>query len=386
MGTGFTEAELDRLARLLASIERKTSPFTRGPKPPRGAVWLEPAHVAQVEFREWTREGLLRAPSYKGLREDADAPAAFLDAGRAVRGGREVVVEGRTLRVTNLDKVLYPRAGFTKRDVIEYLVHVAPVLLPHLEGRPLTLKRYPNGVEEQPFYEKNCPKHRPEWVPTAAVPSERRQRIDFCLAHDVPTLVWLGNLADLELHTPVHRAPEVDRPTMVVFDLDPGPPATIVECCRVALWLEGMFAGLGLRCVPKTSGSKGLQVYLPLNAGEVTYDETKPFARAVAELLEQAEPDLVVSRMTKALRPGKVLVDWSQNDEHKTTVNVYSLRARERPTVSTPVSWDEVRECARAGVAGRLVFEAGDVLRRVEEQGDLFADALSAVQELPRLG
>jgi bifunctional non-homologous end joining protein LigD len=203
------------------------------------------------------------------------------------------------------------------------------------------------------------------------------------VAEDVATLVWLGNLADLELHTPMARAPDVGRPTMLVFDLDPGPPATIVECCRVGLWLRGMFDGLGLRSVAKTSGSKGLQVYVPLNGQGVTYDATKGFAKAVAELLEQAEPGLVVSRQTKALRPGKVLVDWSQNDEHKTTVCVYSLRARERPTVSTPVTWDEVEACARAGDPELLVFEARTVLERVERDGDLFADALSVVQSLP---
>jgi bifunctional non-homologous end joining protein LigD len=384
VGTGFSEPELDRLAALLRPLERDRAPFAGG-DPPRRAVWVEPVHVAEVEFRGWTRDRRLRAPSYKGLRGDAGPTAAFLDAGRAVRGGREVVVEGHALRVTNLDKVLYPRAGFTKRDVLEYLVRVAPVLLPHLEGRPLTLKRYPNGVEGAHFYEKQCPSHRPDWVHTERVSLDTRT-IDFCLADDVATLVWLGNLANLELHTSLARAAEVQRPTMVVFDLDPGPPAGLVECSRVGLWLHGMFEGLGLRTVVKTSGSKGLQVYVPLNLEGVTYDDTKPFARAVAELLEQTEPDLVVSRQTKALRPGKVLVDWSQNDEHKTTVNAYSLRARERATVSAPVSWEEVRACMQAGDPELLVFDAGQVLRRVEEQGDLFADALSVVQELPRLG
>jgi bifunctional non-homologous end joining protein LigD len=346
-------------------------------------VWVEPVHVAAVEYANRTDAGILRAPSYKGLRdEDLDRPPVLLDAGRKVRGGVEVQVEGRTLRLTNLDKVLWPRTGFTKRDVVDYLVHVAPVLLPHLEGRPLTLKRYPNGVEGQHFYEKQCPSHRPDWVRTAKVLAGSKT-ITFCVAEDVATLVWLGNLADLELHTPMARAPDVGRPTMLVFDLDPGPPATIVECCRVGLWLRGMFDGLGLRSVAKTSGSKGLQVYVPLNGQGVTYDATKGFAKAVAELLEQAEPGLVVSRQTKALRPGKVLVDWSQNDEHKTTVCVYSLRARERPTVSTPVTWDEVEACARAGDPELLVFEARTVLERVERDGDLFADALSVVQSLP---
>jgi bifunctional non-homologous end joining protein LigD len=263
-------------------------------------------------------------------------------------------------------------------------VRVAPTLLPHLEDRPLTLKRYPNGVDEKHFYEKQSPAHRPDWVQTTTVQMSSKT-IDFTLAQDVPTLVWLGNLADLELHTSLSRAPAVERPTMLVFDLDPGPPATIVECCRVALWLQGMFEGLGLRTVVKTSGNKGMQVYLPLNVDDVTYEDTKPFAKAVAELLEQQAGDLVVSRMTRSLRPGKVLVDWSQNDEKKTTVNVYSLRARERPTVSTPLSWDEVRACEEAGDPGLLVFDARQVLERVERDGDLFAEALSLRQELPRL-
>jgi bifunctional non-homologous end joining protein LigD len=385
VGTGFTDRELDSLGELLRPLVRDEVPWRHGPKPPREAVLVEPRHIAEVEFIEWTSEGVLRAPSYKGLRDDVPVPpAAFLDSGTPVRGGTEVAVEDRTLRVTNLDKVLYPEAGFTKRDVIEYLVHIAPVLLPHLRDRPLTLKRYPNGVDAGHFFEKNSPKHRPDWVQTATVQMNSKT-IDFTLAQDLPTLVGLGNLADLELHTSLSRAPDVGRPTMLVFDLDPGPPATIVECCRVALWLQGMFEGLGLRTVVKTSGNKGMQVYLPLNTDDVTYAETKPFAKAVAELLEQQAGELVVSRMTKSLRPGKVLVDWSQNDEKKTTVNVYSLRARERPTVSTPLSWDEVRACEQSGDPDRLVFDARQVLERVARDGDLFAEAISLRQELPRL-
>jgi bifunctional non-homologous end joining protein LigD len=296
-------------------------------------------------------------------------------------------VEGRELKLSNLDKVLYPRAGFTKGDVIDFYRQIAPVLLPHLEGRPLTLKRYPNGVEGQFFYEKNCPSHRPDWVRTVEVQMSSK-KIRFCLCEDLPTLMWLANLADLELHTSLSLAAEPLRPTILAFDLDPGEPATIVECCRVGLWLQGMFERLGLQCFAKTSGSKGLQVYVPLNADEADYESargTKTFAKAVAELLEQSEPGLVVSRMTKALRPGKVLVDWSQNDDAKTTVNAYSLRAKDRPTVSTPVTWDEVRACHEAGDPGRLVFEAHEVLDRVARDGDLFAPVLSLAQELPKL-
>jgi bifunctional non-homologous end joining protein LigD len=388
VGTGFTESELDRLAELLGPIERPASPFDAPdqPTPPRGAVWVEPRLVAEVEFREWTQGNQLRAPSYKGLRDDKAPDEVVREGGPAVVIREEndkavAVVEGREIKVSNLDKVLYPKAGFRKRDVIAYYADIAPALLPHLEGRPLTLKRYPNGVDDKYFYEKQAPSHRPEWVHTAGVPTGSKT-IEFVVCDDLPTLVWLANLADLELHTSLARADDIRRPTALAFDLDPGEPATIVECCRVGLLLEGMFRGLGLQSFPKTSGSKGLQVYVPLNT-DVTYDTTKPFAKAVAELLEREEPDLVVSRQTKTLRRGKVLVDWSQNDEHKTTVNVYSLRARDRPTVSTPLTWDEVRGGAGSGDPERLVFDAAAVRERVAEQGDLFAPVVSLVQQLP---
>ncbi|MFA9269552.1 MAG: DNA ligase D [Baekduiaceae bacterium] len=384
VGTGFTEQELDRLQAMLEPLTIDHGAVEDERIPPE-VTWVQPDLTAEVAFRHWTKDGVLRAPSYKGLREDADPTPGFLDTGDAVKGGQLVRVGERELKVTNLEKVLYPATGFAKRDVIAYLVDVAPVLLPHLERRPLTRKRYPDGVEGKAFFEKQAPSHTPEWVDTLAVPSSRRGTVDYVLADDLPTLVWLGNLAALELHTALHRAEHQDTPDTVVFDLDPGPPATIVECCRVALLLQGMLEGLGLQTVAKTSGSKGLQVYLPLNAGEATYGQTKPLARTIAEVLEQAEPDLVVSRMTKTLRPGKVLIDWSQNDPHKTTVSVYSLRARERPTVSTPVTWEEVRACAEGGDPELLVFTARDVVARVAEQGDLFADARSLVQSLPSL-
>jgi bifunctional non-homologous end joining protein LigD len=244
----------------------------------------------------------------------------------------------------------------------------------------LTLKRYPNGVDGKFFYEKNAPSHRPDWVATVET-----QGIRFVVCEDRPTLAWLSNLADLELHTPMARAEDIDRPTMVVFDLDPGPGATIVECCRVGGWLRGMFQGLGLESVAKTSGSKGLQIYVPLNHPDATYAHTKGFSKAVAELLEAEAPELVVSRQRKDLRGGKILVDWSQNDPHKTTVCVYSLRAREQPTVSTPVTWDEVAACEAAGDADLLRFTSAQVVTRVAEHGDLFADALAVVQPPPAL-
>jgi bifunctional non-homologous end joining protein LigD len=371
VGTGFTEHELDRLAELLAPLEREDSPFAPGEAaPPRDAIYIEPRLVAEVEFRDWTDAGILRAASYKGLRDDKPPEAVVREeAGRTVAD-----VGGREVRLSNLDKVLYPKAGFAKRDVIDYYARIAPAVLPHLEGRALTLKRYPNGVEAPYFYEKNAPSHRPEWVRTARVGG-----IDYVVVEDEATLVWLANLADLELHTSLSRASDPATPTMVAFDLDPGAPATVVDCCRVAELLHGMFDGLGLQCFAKTSGSKGMQVYVPINA-EATYAQTKGFSKAVAELLAREEPGLVVARQTKSARGGKVLVDWSQNDEHKTTVNVYSLRAMERPTVSTPLTWDEVRAARRPE---DLAFEAADVLRRVEEQGDLFAPVLSLVQALP---
>lgn len=297
----------------------------------------------------------------------------------------ELIVEGRKLPVSNLNKVLYPKTGFTKGQVIDYYIRIAPVLLPHLKDRPLTMKRYPNGVEGMFFYEKNCPTHRPAWVKTAKVWSEGNQRdMHYCLAQDLATLVWAANLADLELHTSLARKKNVARPTMMVFDLDPGPSADIVQCCRVGLWLRDLLAGMNLKSWAKTSGSKGLQVYVPLNTS-TTFDQTKKLSRALAEHLEGAHPELVVSRMLKSLRAGKVLVDWSQNDEHKTTVNVYSLRAKDQPTVSTPVTWQEVETALKKKKnANLLVFTSEQVLKRVQTLGDLFAPLETLKQKLPK--
>jgi len=381
VGTGFDEKELDRLAGLLGPIERDTPAVENVGAVPKPRVWTQPRYVCEVEFHEWTADRILRHPSYKGLKEPGRDESVLEPLAPLMH------VEGRELKLSNLDKVLYPKAGFTKGDVIDFYRRIAPAVLPHLEGRPLTLKRYPNGVEGQFFYEKNCPAHAPDWVKRVKVQMSSKS-INFCVCEDVPTLMYLANLADLELHTSLSRADAPLRPTILGFDLDPGEPATIVECCRVALWIEGMFSRLGLQAFPKTSGSKGLQVYVPLNTDDATYEGprgTKTFAKTVAELLEQSEPDLVVSRMTKALRPGKVLVDWSQNDDAKTTVNVYSLRAKDRPTVSTPVTWDEVRACHESGDPETLVFDAAQVLDRVDRDGDLFAPVLSLVQEIPKL-
>jgi bifunctional non-homologous end joining protein LigD len=411
VGSGFSEPELDRLARLLDPLQRTSSPFTAGALPPRHAQFCEPTLVAEVEFSEWTASGSLRQPRYKGLRDDkpatrvmretpADAEVGRGDRERKKRGvdqrrGSLVIaeqgattallsVEGRELKLSNLAKVLYPQSGFVKRQLIDYYAAIAPALLPHLEGRALTVTRWPDGVDGKSFFQKQAPAHRPDWVATVTQPSERKP-IDYTLADDLPTLVWLANLAAIELHVPLSRARHIDRPTALVFDLDPGAPATVVECSRVALQLHGMFENLGLQSFVKTSGSKGLQVYIPLNASDTTYAQTKPFAKAVAETLEAAQPDLVVSRMTKARRAGKVLIDWSQNDAKKTTVCVYSLRATERPTVSTPLDWEEVRVARDSEDLASLAFDAHEVLSRVAARGDLFAPVLSLVQALPKL-
>jgi bifunctional non-homologous end joining protein LigD len=390
VGTGFTEATLDELGRRLERLRRKTSPFQRAPRLPVESVYVEPELVAEIEFREWTGDGVMRAPSFKGLREDkpgaavaregADpgSPEALFDhVERQSDGNLSVVVDGQSLKISNWDKVLFPQTGFTKGELIGYYARIAPMVVPHLRDRPLTLKRYPNGVEAAHFYEKQSPSHRPKWVQTVKIGD-----VNYTLCQDRATLVWLANLADVELHTSLSLAQAPERPTMLVFDLDPGPGAGILECGQVAEVLHGLFAQLRLESFAKTSGSKGLQVYVPLNVA-VTYERTKPLARRIAELLEQRMPSLVVSRMTKRLRPGKVLVDWSQNDAHKTTVTAYSVRARERPTVSTPVSWEEVARARAEGEEALLHFTTDEVLARASDQGDLFAPVLSLGQELP---
>ena len=296
-----------------------------------------------------------------------------------------IEVQGKQLKLSNLEKVLYPAGGFTKQQVIDYYVRIAPAILPHLAGRALTRKRYPNGVDKEFFYEKNAPQHRPDWVKTAPIWSEGNHRtVHYILANDLPTLVWLANLAAIELHPSLALAKDITCPTMMVFDLDPGPPADIVQCCRVGLWLREVFEHFELQSFPKTSGSKGLQIYVPLNT-PTKYEFTKNFAHALAQLLEHDHPEMVVSDMKKQVRMGKVFVDWSQNDEHKTTVAVYSLRARQRPTVSTPVSWQEVERALKKKDANLLVFEARQTVARVEKMGDLFAPVNELKQRLPDL-
>jgi bifunctional non-homologous end joining protein LigD len=261
-------------------------------------------------------------------------------------------------------------------------------MVPHLSGRAVTLRRFPEGVDDldAAFFEKRCPKHRPKWVKTASVRAgPNAGKIDFCVCDGLPTLIWMAQLAAIELHPSLSLARAPTRPTVLAFDLDPGPPADVVDCCRVAIRLRDLFGHFGVSCFPKTSGSKGLQVYVPLNSPKTSYDETKPFAKAIAQLLEKQTPDRVVSKMKKVERKGKVFVDWSQNHRSKTTIAVYSLRARERPTASTPVSWDEVEAVADSGDGSTLVFDAPAVLERIERHGDLFAPVLELQQVLPEL-
>lgn len=294
-----------------------------------------------------------------------------------------VDVDGHQLTLTNLPKVLYPVAHFTKAEVIDYYRQIAPALVPHLENRPLTLKRYPNGVEQMFFFEKNAGRSTPDWVKTVGIWGEGRgEELQYILCNDAATLIYLANLAALELHPALACTPKLESPTMVVFDLDPGPPAELSTCCKAAVVLREYFEHAGLESVAKTSGNKGLQLYVPLNT-PTTYEDTKGWARGVAEHLEARFPELFVSEMKKSLRAGKVFVDWSQNDANKTTISVYSLRARERPTVSAPVSWKELETVAQSGDASGLVFEARQVLERVQARGDLFAPALTLKQVLP---
>jgi bifunctional non-homologous end joining protein LigD len=293
-----------------------------------------------------------------------------------------VEVDGRQLKLSNLDKVLYPDTGFTKGQVIDYYARIASVMVPHVGDRGVTLRRFPNGVDAGSFFEKRCPSHRPGWVPVALGPGDSGGAIEYCRLDSRAALVWAANMAALEIHGPMARCADIETPTMVVFDLDPGAPADIVDCCEVALWLRDVLGSLGLEVWPKTSGSKGLQVYLPVNRPGLTHEGASGFAQAVAVALEKHHSDRVVSNMNKALRTGKVFIDWSQNSRHKTTVAPYSLRARPRPTASTPVTWDEVEQCADGETD--LVFEADEVLARVERHGDLFADVLTRQQDLPR--
>ena len=296
--------------------------------------------------------------------------------------GTEIVVSRKRVKLSNLDKVFYPEASFSKGDMIEYYRSVGPVLVPHLKNRAVTLKRYPDGAGGSFFYEKQCPKHRPDWVRTVTIPRKDGKPIAYCVGWDLATLVWMANLASLELHVSLAKASNPGRPTALVFDLDPGPPTDVVDCGEVALEIRKLLKGVGLESWPKTSGSKGMQLYVPLNTS-VGFDDTKRFALALARVMEERAPDRIVTGQSKADRQGKILIDWSQNDDHKTTVSVYSLRAKNRPTVSTPVEWKEVSAAVRAGDAAKLTFDAAAVLKRVDKKGDLFEPVLKTKQKLP---
>ncbi|MFK8025817.1 MAG: non-homologous end-joining DNA ligase [Ilumatobacter sp.] len=291
-----------------------------------------------------------------------------------------IEVDGREVSLTNLDKVLYP-SGFTKAEVIDYFVRIAPIAIEHLAGRCITFRRFPDGSDAEGFFEKRCNRHRPDWVPVSLGPGDRRGGIEYCRVEDVATMAWAGNLAALELHAPMALASVLERPTTLVFDFDPGPATSVTECCQVALAASAVIDAVGLRGWCKTSGSKGLQMYVPLNTADATHQQAADFALAVGQVLERQMSGRVTTVMAKSERPGKVFVDWSQNALHKTTIAPYSLRARPRPTVSTPVTWEEVEACASA--EAQLVFEAADVLERIELHGDLFAPVLSVEQRLP---
>lgn len=436
VGSGFKEVDLKELRAALNDLVVPKTPFDGGGTPPKGTVFVRPELVAEVEFMDWSDDGALRHPVFRGLRSDLDptlilrepddgagpmagppetpgepieshdepqasssttdtdstgataAPPTLRAARNSSKDGRYGTLElgGISLRVTNLDKPMYPDypEGFTKGDVIAYYARIAPTLIPHLHGRAVTRLRFPHGSGDMSFFEKRAPKGRPDWVETVDVESGTAGVIDFVTLGPPATLLWLANLAALELHPSLHLGAEPEQPTVLVFDLDPGPPATIVECCRVGLLVREVLTSLGLDAWAKTTGSKGLQVYAPLNV-PTTYETTKPLAQAIAMLLQEREPLLITSRMAKKLRGGKVFVDWSQNDAHKTTVSVYSLRAREAPTASTPVTWDEVSNCADSGDPLELRFTAPQLLDRVEQHGDLFAPVLTLQQEPPRL-
>ena len=295
-----------------------------------------------------------------------------------------IEVQGHQLKLSNLEKVLWPETGFTKAQMIDYYTRIAPVMLDHLKGRALTLKRYPDGVKGEYFYEKECPRFHPDWMETYTMPSRNaRGKVDFCAVDDAASLVWLANLATIEFHTLLSLDGDWDRPTFVAFDFDPGEPADVFDAAWAASQMHELLKDLGLESLPKVSGGKGVHVYVPLNT-PVSFDDTKTFARAMAQLLEKQFPDRVLSNMRKDLRKGKTFVDWSQNDRHKTTVCAYSLRARSTPAVSMPVTWDELDEARRHKQAKDLLFEAWEALQRVEERGDLFAPVLELKQTLPK--
>jgi bifunctional non-homologous end joining protein LigD len=296
-----------------------------------------------------------------------------------------VEIAERRLPLSNLEKDLYPSYGFTKARILEYYRGIAPFILPHLKDRALTLKRYPEGVGKDFFFEKRCPAHRPDWVRTAEVPQDDGEPMTFCLVNDLETLIWVGNLASLELHVPLARAGSPQTPDSMVFDLDPGEPANILHCARVALILRDLLSRMGLASYVKTSGQKGLHVFVPLNRKDATFEDTKTFSKAVAGIMRKHYPDLVTAKMAKQERKAKVFINWSQNDASKTMISVYSLRAREKPFASFPLGWEELEDLAKLGDPEKMQVMHSEAVRRVEEKGDLFRDVLVKEQKLPHL-
>lgn len=294
-------------------------------------------------------------------------------------------ISGRRLSLSNLEKELYPSCGFTKAHVLEYYRRIATFILPHLQDRALTLKRYPEGVEKEFFFEKRCPPHHPPWVKTAELRRDDGERMTVCLVNDLETLLWVANLASLELHVPLARAGSPGTPDAMVFDLDPGEPANILDCASVALILRDLFTRLRLASHVKTSGQKGLHVYVPLNRTETTFEDTKTFSKAVAVIMQKNYPDLVTAKMAKERRIGKVFINWSQNDAKATMICVYSLRGREKPVVSFPLQWRELEHLAREGDPEKFQVLHGEAVRRAETMGDLFLEVLTKKQKLPHL-
>lgn len=299
--------------------------------------------------------------------------------------GKIIEIKGRRLALANLEKVLYPACGFTKADVLEYYRRMATAILPHLQDRALTMKRYPAGVDKPFFFEKRCPVHRPPWAQTAEIRLEGGEPMTVCLVNDLETLLWVANLASLELHVPLARAGSPETPDAMVFDLDPGAPANILDCAKVALILRDLLARLGLASLVKTSGQKGLHVFVPLNDTAATFAATKQFSRTVAVILEKNFPELVTAKMAKSSRTGKVFLNWEQNDASLTMICVYSLRAREKPFVSCPLEWQELEQLAGLGDPEKLQILQAEALRRAEERGDLFREVLMKEQRLPHL-
>jgi len=294
-----------------------------------------------------------------------------------------VEMAGRRLPLSNLEKDLYPSYGFTKAHILEYYRKISPFILHHLRDRALTMKRYPEGVESHFFFEKRCPSHRPAWVKTAEIPQDDGERMTFCLVNNLETLMWVENLASIELHVPLARAGSPKRPDSMVFDLDPGDQASLMECSRVALTLRDLLSRMGLSSHVKTSGKKGLHVYVPLNRKETTFEDTKTFSKAVAEIMQKHYPDLVTAKMDKKYRKAKVFINWAQNDASKTMICVYSLRAREKPFVSFPLEWKELEKLAGISDPEKLQVITSEAVSRVEKEGDLFQEVLVKEQKLP---